>query len=86
MAKVLVEGGTRINAIGMFMSAFPVPYMLSWTIDKNHRTALHNASANGHPEVVKVLLKHGRDVKAIGISLDRFPCHLNSEPSHRQGQ
>jgi hypothetical protein len=65
--KVLVEGSALINTIGMLMSAFPVPSMLSWTIDKDHRTALHDSSANGHTEVVQFLVAQYANVNAVGL-------------------
>ncbi|KAA8893837.1 ankyrin repeat-containing domain protein, partial [Sphaerosporella brunnea] len=34
------------------------------TQDKEHWTALHHASANGHEAIVQLLLDHGADIKA----------------------
>jgi ankyrin repeat protein len=37
------------------------------------------ASSNGHIDVVKLLLEHGADVKAIGMSLRHFSSSFHSQ-------
>jgi ankyrin repeat protein len=55
-------------------------------VDESNNTALHMASSNGHIDVVKLLLEHGADVKAISMSLQRFSSSFHSQPEGRSEQ
>jgi ankyrin repeat protein len=46
-----------------------IHFILNWKVDKDHDTALHDASAQGHTDVVKLLVERGIDFNAIGMSL-----------------
>jgi hypothetical protein len=49
-----------------------IHFILDWKVDKDHDTALHDASAKGRTDVVKILVEGGADFNAIGMSLGLF--------------
>jgi ankyrin repeat protein len=44
------------------------------------------ASSNGHIDIVKLLLKHGADFKAIGMSLRHLSSPFHSQLEGRREQ
>jgi hypothetical protein len=77
----------RIPMLLVFPCAdFKITFIHIPTVGNNNRTALHMASIDGHIEVVKLLVDHGADVNAIGMSLGQFQSHLHSHLNWRQQQ